>query len=261
MDRVRFLGTGGGRWCSIYQTRSTAGFRLELGSTKIHVDPGPGTISRYKELKLNPRQNNCLIVSHCHLDHYSDAEVLIEAMGMAKVGGTLLANKNVLEGTGNFQTPINAYHRSLLTEVRQMADGDTHKVGKVEIEAVKLSHSEPETVGFIFNLGTKIGYIADTEYFPELSSRFKGLDLLICNLLRPGKFRIQGHMCTDDAIRLLRECKPARCIITHFGLKMIRANPALEAQRIADATGIGCMAAEDGMPLDVSRQSSLDQFR
>ncbi|MFH1786852.1 MAG: MBL fold metallo-hydrolase [archaeon] len=260
MDRVLFMGTGGGRWNCIYQTRSTAGFRLELGQKKIHIDPGPGTISRYKALRINPRTNSCIIVTHCHLDHYDDAEVLIEAMSMGKKGGVLLAGKNVLEGTGNFQSPVNTFHRALLAESKVLSDGGEYLLDKIRIEAVGLKHSEPENIGVIFHSSSKIGYVSDTEYFPALARRFKGMDLLILNLLRPANFRIPGHMCTEDAITLINEAKPRRCAITHFGLKMVRANPAAHAAKISSSTGIECIAAEDGMRLDVAKQTNLQSF-
>ena len=41
MVRITFLGTGGGRFATIYQARATGGFYIEDGRN-LHVDPGPG---------------------------------------------------------------------------------------------------------------------------------------------------------------------------------------------------------------------------
>ncbi|MEM2942362.1 MAG: MBL fold metallo-hydrolase, partial [Candidatus Bathyarchaeia archaeon] len=78
-DQLIFLGTGGGRFSMITQTRQTGGIRI-LGARNIQIDPGPGSIAYSNRLGLDPRKVDSLLISHCHPDHDNDAEVYVEAM-------------------------------------------------------------------------------------------------------------------------------------------------------------------------------------
>jgi len=82
MDGVKliFLGTGGGRFATITQKRRTGGFRLISKKLNIHIDPGPGALIYSIEAGLNPQKIKTVLVSHRHPDHYSNAEILVEAM-------------------------------------------------------------------------------------------------------------------------------------------------------------------------------------
>ena len=75
-----FLGTGGGRFTTITQKWRTAGIRILSEEVNIHLDPGPGALIHSLNMGLNPQKIRAILVSHSHPDHYTDAEVLIEAM-------------------------------------------------------------------------------------------------------------------------------------------------------------------------------------
>ncbi|MDH3366035.1 MAG: MBL fold metallo-hydrolase, partial [Thermoplasmata archaeon] len=94
MVRITFLGTGGGRFATIYQARATGGFYIEDGRN-IHVDPGPGALVRMRSVGLDPMNTHAILISHCHPDHYMDAEILIEAMteGGTRKQGVLEASR------------------------------------------------------------------------------------------------------------------------------------------------------------------------
>ncbi len=79
MTRLTLLGTGGGRFATVTQERATGGVYLEDG-VSLHIDPGPGSLVMMKRARLDPMRTDGILVSHCHPDHYTDAEVLLEAM-------------------------------------------------------------------------------------------------------------------------------------------------------------------------------------
>ena len=58
-------------------------------------------------------------------------------------------------------------------------------------------------------------------------------------------------MCTEEAIKLIDEVRPELAIITHFGAKMIRANPLQQAREIQKKTGIRTIAASDGVDINL----------
>ncbi|MCP8320617.1 MAG: hypothetical protein H3Z52_06720, partial [archaeon] len=77
-------------------------------------------------------------------------------------------------------------------------------------------------------------------------------DLLILSVLRPGNQKFPGHLCIDDAIKMVELISPRRVLITHFGSRMIRAPPEKEAERMAKITGVDTIAAIDGMKIKLS---------
>jgi len=83
---MTFLGTGGGRFATVYQVRNTGGIYIEAG-VNIHLDQGPGTIINLNRLGIDPARTDGVLVSHCHPDHYADAEVLIEGMTRCILAG------------------------------------------------------------------------------------------------------------------------------------------------------------------------------
>ena len=52
MTRLTFLGTGGGRFVTLNQERSTGGIYLEDGY-KVHIDPGPGAVHALKRNRID----------------------------------------------------------------------------------------------------------------------------------------------------------------------------------------------------------------
>jgi phosphoribosyl 1,2-cyclic phosphodiesterase len=98
MTKVIFLGTGGGRMAVVKQLRRTGGFRIVSKSLDIHVDPGPGALVATHEAELDPLELDCVLVTHNHVDHFSDAMVMIEGMThfTRKKRGIIIASKKSL---------------------------------------------------------------------------------------------------------------------------------------------------------------------
>ena len=256
---IVFLGTGGGRINLIKQIRATAGFRIDSKSANIHVDPGPGALLHSLKEKKDPLSLDCIIVTHNHIDHSSDAMVLVEAMtgyGLKK-RGIFIGSKQAIEGNekGEDQA-IHQYHKSKIEHIYTAIPGgkETLDAGKgpFSIETFQMNHDEPTAFGFKLYLdGKTIGYISDTEYMDSLGSDFVGCDLLVINCLKPEDDKYVGHLKTGDVIEILKAAKPKRCVITHLGLKMLRIGPGKEAQKIQEATGVETIAARDGMKLNI----------
>ena len=80
--RITFLGTGGGRHTTMYQTRCTGGMLFEHGEPShfLHIDPGPGALTQMRRIHYDLGRTESVIISHAHPDHYSDAPSVIEGM-------------------------------------------------------------------------------------------------------------------------------------------------------------------------------------
>ena len=107
MTQIVFLGNAGGRTATYTQLGPTGGFVIQ-DEISFHVDPGPGALFLAYKYDLDPRTFDGVIVSHCHPDHYNDAEILMEAIteGCKTKKGFLVGPKSVVCGNEDFDCPI-----------------------------------------------------------------------------------------------------------------------------------------------------------
>jgi len=260
-----FLGTGGGRFATITQKRRTGGIRILSKSLNIHVDPGPGALIYSLEAGLNPQKLKAVLVSHRHPDHYSNAEILVEAMtrGMLKKRGIVAAPPNILVGDTMTGPAISTYHQRMIDEAITLKPGVNFRVGKTKIVSTETRHSDPEAVGFRFEIPEvgAIGYTADTEYFEGIEEEYRGVRLLILSVMRPLGSPWTGHMTPKEAAKIVDAVKPEMAVATHFGMKMIFSGPAYEVKLIEETTGVPTVAAFDGMKLRVGEKITIGKTR
>jgi phosphoribosyl 1,2-cyclic phosphodiesterase len=252
--QIIFLGTGGGRFATITQKRRTAGIRIVNESLNLHLDPGPGALVHSVDMGLDPQKLNAIFVSHSHPDHYTDAEVLIEAMtrGMTKKRGLLAASKSVLSGSEVCEASISKYHQQMPEQLIEAAPNTKFLVDAVQVVVTEARHADPDAVGFRFETKEFGGfaYTSDTEYFEGIGKYYEGVRLLMLCVMRPAGKPWKGHMTTNDAIKIIEEAHPEKAVLTHFGMQMIFQGPAKEAKLIEDKTGIQTVAAVDGMQIN-----------
>jgi phosphoribosyl 1,2-cyclic phosphodiesterase len=251
--RISFLGTGGGRFVMITQKRRTAGIRIIGEGVNLHLDPGRGALVHSIDQGLNPEKVRAVLVSHCHPDHYTDAEVFVEAMtrGMTRKQGLLAAPKSVLEGSDVCEISISKYHQQMVEQKIEAKPGVEFRVGSFDISTTEARHTDPDAVGFRFK--TKFGdfaYTSDTEYSTEIAKHYEKLRLLALCVMRPSGKPWKGHMSTEDAIKIISEARPERAVMTHLGMRMLLQGPEKEAKIIQDKTGVPTIAAVDGMTVD-----------
>ena len=258
MTRLWLLGTGGGRFATIFQERATGGVYLSDG-VRIHIDPGPGSLVQMRRAHLDPTKTDAVLVSHCHPDHYTDAEILVEAMtnGAKVKRGTLAGARSVLEGSDGFGPAISVYHKSKVETVRPLVPGDRLSVGSVEVVATPASHSDPTTVGFRIRTSRgEVGYVPDTALADAVVEANKGVRVLIVPLTRPLRARIEHHLCTEDAAELVAGVAPEMAVLNHFGLKMLREDPDVQAQYIEKRSGVRTIVGADLMQLSMGEHVS-----
>ncbi len=250
-----FLGTGGGRFVMSTQKRRTAGFRITNNETQVHVDPGPGALVFSNWAGLPPSKLSGLIVTHCHPDHYTDAEVFIESMtlGTRRSQGLLAATRSVLHGFEGVGPSISQYHQRLPEQVVELKKGTEFKIDNMKFKAIEARHSDPTSVGIrleVPELGS-FGYTSDTGYFSELSSYLEDLRLLALCVIWPRNNPISKHLCTDDALIIIEEAAPSAVLLTHFGMRMLNADPTKEAVYLQENTGVPVIALKDGMKISI----------
>ena len=258
--RITFLGTGGGRHTTMYQVRSTGGMLIEHDGRFLHVDPGPGALTQMHRIRYDLTRTDSVVVSHCHPDHYSDAESVIE--GMTRGGwtkrGSLYGSKTVISGENGLGPCISDYHRRIVSNVSQFAPGDVLEIDGLETDICRADHSDPTNVGFRFHTEHGIvSYVSDTAYSDEIADQYIGSRVLILPVTTPMGNRIKYHLCTDDAITFIDRVRPELAIFIHLGVVIIRKGPEAQARMAEEATGIRTIAGRDLMVLDVGEELEI----
>lgn len=258
--RITFLGTGGGRHTTMYQTRCTGGMMVEHGpeNRRLHIDPGPGAMTQMRRIRYDPMDTDSMIISHAHPDHYSDAEVAIEGMtrGCWTRRGHVYGSPTVMEGVDGLGPCISAYHKSIVAGTTVFRPGDVLNIDGLRTEVCRADHSDPTNAGFKFltTHGT-VSYVSDTQYSDALADQYIGTRVLLLPVTTPDNYRIPFHLCTDDAVKFMNRVKPELTVFIHLGIVMIKEGPELQAEKAEKATGCKAIAAEDLMVLELSADS------
>lgn len=252
MDII-FLGTGGGRVNVAHQFRSTAGFLIR-GSKNIYVDPGSSVVVQAKLFGVDLEKVDAIFVSHSHLDHANDMNILIEAMTHAtsKKRGILVVPKSVIDRTENTGINLSDYHRTLVDDVKIVKPGKSANLGDgIMLVATKAKHDSSDAIGFVLEMdGKRIGYTGDTENFDGLAEQFGGCDILVVNILRADR-PWEGHLDRRSAAELIRKAKAKKVILTRFGGEYIRTPAESVAKSIEKETGVRTIASKDGMVVKI----------
>ncbi len=251
MGYIKFLGTAGARFVMIKQLRASGGIWISHKDTNIIVDPGPGSLVKALNSRpsLKPAKLDGIILTHKHIDHSNDVNVMVEAMteGGNKKKGILLAPKDCF-GKGGV---IFDYLKGFLERTEYLKEG-RFKVEDIIINVpVKMVHSV-ETYGLEFDLdGFKIGIITDTGFFKGLKKQYKRSDLLVINVVLYDKKENIEHLCLDQAKEIISSVKPKKVVLTHFGMGMIKNDLRSIEERInSEFKDIQVQCAFDGMKIE-----------
>lgn len=249
-SQIIFLGTAGDTLITSRQLRASGGIVLQVDDFQFLIDPGPGTLNKAKEFNLNLRATTALLVSHAHLNHCNDLNILIEAMTLAGLDkkSVLLANKTIVQGAENYAPYLTRYHQSLLEKIIILEKGQKAAVELVEIHALSAEHTDPHTIGFKFFCPRfTLSYSSDTKYNKNLVEEMQGSDILILNVPYPQNKAQNLNLDSESATKLIEKVRPRLAILTHFGFDMLKADPLVEAREIQRQTGIQTIAAKDGL--------------
>jgi len=250
-DSITFLGTAGARFTVTSQVLASGGLWLNLSGTEILLDPGPGCIVQSTKRKLKADKLSAIILSHRHLDHSADVNIMVEAMtrGGFKRHGRLFAPADALEN----EPVIFSYLKDYLEGVDVLQEGKSYSIGNISF-TTPIRHIHPvETYGMVFTTPAHtFSYIADSRYFDGLCRSYGG-ELLIINVVRLEAGHPLDHLAVPEAKHIITEVKPKVAILTHFGMTMWRAKPWEVAERLSQETGVRVLAARDGMRFDLSQ--------
>jgi ribonuclease BN (tRNA processing enzyme) len=251
-DSVKFLGTAGARFVMARQLRSSAGVWYSLRGFQFLLDPGPGTLVRCaaSRPRLDPLQLDAVVLSHKHLDHSGDVNVIIEAMtdGGFKKRGRLFCPREALDD----DPVVLRYLRGFLAGIVPLEEGGRYELAPDLALRTPLRHlHSAETYGLRLEMpGLTIGHIVDTLYFDRLAEAYAGCQVLVLHVVRLKKDEKDNrdiqHLTLDDARRLIAGIRPRVALLTHFGMTMLRAKPWELARQLSEETGVEVHASSDG---------------
>ena len=230
-NSIIFLGTGGDSIVVGKQIRASGGIVFKFGDSQFHLDPGPGAIVRAKQYDVNPRETTAILVSHNHLNHCGDLNATIAAMTYSGIDkrGVFACDEETLHGSQLEKPGVSNYHKSLVERFIALKPGMRIGINDVNIVATTAKHT-PTSIGFKFyTQNFVVSYTSDTDYSKELVDDHKDSDVIIINCKYPLGLRQKGHMNSEDVVKFLEKTNPKLAILTHFGVKMLDADPIYEA--------------------------------
>lgn len=244
--KLTFMGTAGARFMVAKQLAASGGLYVEDGKARIALDPGPGAIVQYAKRKVDLTKLDAIVVSHRHLDHCGDVNVMVEAMteGGFAHRGRLFCPSDALDD----DPVVLKYLRRFPQEVVRLEPETTYSVNGLEFSTSPRHVHQVETFGFRF--GDRLGWVTDSAYYDGIAEQHKADVMIIHTVLMQCRAELP-HLCLDDAERIIREAKPKLAILTHYGMTVWRAHPWELAADLTQRLGIEVKAARDGMAIEI----------
>jgi len=256
-DWIKFLGTAGARFVMIKQLRFSGGIWLHLKGKNIILDPGPGSLLRCAKSKppLDATKLDAIILTHKHLDHSCDVNVMIEAMteGGFKKRGVLFCPKDCLDT----DPVVLNYLRPHLEKIEILEENKSFRLKDLEFFCPFRNIHPVETYGIVFKLNNiKISFVSDTAFCPEIIEKYKA-EVMVLNVVFFKKRPEFQHLSCEDAEEIIKRAKPKLTILTHFGMTMLRNSPEKIARTLSQATNLKVISAWDGMSIDLENIENI----
>ena len=226
-----------------------SGFYIKYNDLEMMVDPGINILERAERIGVNLALTNTLFISHAHIDHKNDANVVAEMVSYRNddVLNILMSQNSLDDGAmSHYHSSSKGVNLVLLDKNKEIELSSGAKLTPIEVV-----HSISGAYGFILDLnGLKIGYTGDTGFNTtyktidareisiseeiidkkeieapgsfnlKLKKAFSEVDLLVFNL-HDVEFRKHTkhnlyHSTVSDAIEVLKDSKVKLCFFEHF---------------------------------------------
>lgn len=247
------MGTAGARFMVAKQLAASGGLYLEEGGSRLAMDPGPGAVVQYAKRKVDLARLGGILISHRHLDHCGDVNVMIEAMtdGGFRPHGVLYCPADALD-----EDPVVLrYLRGFPDEVVRLEPEREYRMGEITFRTTRRHIHGVETYGFLFGPAAngrlpRMGWVTDSQWYPGIAEDHRAEVMLIHTVLSHSRPQLP-HLGLDDAERIIGEARPRLAILTHFGMGVWRDRPWEVAAAMSERTGVEVKAARDGMSLEL----------
>lgn len=197
-----------------------SGYLVQDGKTNLLVDCGTGVLSNLQRVvALN--QIDSIVISHLHADHFFDLIPYRYALRRPiyrKIHPTLYlppgGKKALLKTVAAFDKSPDFFSEHFHIEEYDLKEGIT--VGKLDIEFALVKHYIP-AYAMAISGKKRLVYSADSGLCDELADIARGADLFLCEAARCSRDDGEwGHMLAGDAVKLAKNAKVKKLILTHF---------------------------------------------
>lgn len=173
--------------------------------------------------------------------------------------GVFIGSGSAINGDGELGPAISGYHKKKAGEVVFLKPSESYKISGLDLVATPAKHSDPTTIGFKIQTDSGlIGYTSDTEYFDELLEVFEDVRFLVANVTRPGGKSIDGHLCSDDLVKILKEVKPELSVMLHMGMLFLRNSPEKEARYVEEESGVRTISGHVGTRVNMGEDVRVE---
>jgi len=251
IDKIIFLGTGGGGSMVSLQQCSTAGFWVNLEGVNLYFDPGPSAIHKIRQAKLIPDDLKGIFITHKHLDHTGDLNALIEAIHYQFTNqGWDYRDFKIFCPTDTLPY-ITHDHQKMPKKIVEVLPETNYLLEHLKIITTKKLLEKPCYTGKLLQYGYKIsGRSLSFSYIPETFYK-KGLfkkaaaEILILNAMAPTK----DYPAQLTAI--IEEVSPKIVLLQHWIKRAYDYGIKKYACDLQQATGVKVMAINDGDVFDL----------
>lgn len=253
--RVTILGSG---TCVPSLKRGSCSVLMQVGTSKLLFDSGPGTMRRLLEAHTTIFEISHIFYSHFHPDHsaelvpfvfatkYPDNRRRTTALTVAGGWGFLDFYEGLKSVYGNW-IELAPQQLNLIEFDNQRSDSRQFK--DFTVETAPVAHS-PESIAYrITGIdGCSVVYTGDTDYCETIIDLAKDTNLLICECALPDGLRAKGHLTPSLAGDLATKAGVRQLVLTHFYPECDNENIAAQCRKTYAGPLI---LAEDLMKLEI----------
>jgi ribonuclease BN (tRNA processing enzyme) len=220
---VTILGSG---TCVPSLRRSACAALVRVGSARILVDSGPGTLRRLLETDTRIFDLTHICYTHLHPDHTSELVPLIFATKYPD-GDRRKLPLTICAGIGFdrfFKGLQQVYGKwiELPPGILRLVELDNTGPDQIRFEefsvhTLPVEHN-PESLAFRIadHSGTAVVFSGDTDYSDNLVTLAQGADILICESAFPDDQKVNGHLTPSLAGRIAAHAGVGKLVLTHF---------------------------------------------
>lgn len=219
--------------------QASSGYLVTEATTTLLLDCGPGIATALSAV-TTPAALDAIVITHTHLDHCYDllpvgktlltsalrypaageppqTDARIDQVPLYVPAGSTPLFRRLAELFPVTTAPVLDRAFDLAFDVREYHDGDTCRIGDVDVHFALLAHAAPNCGVRVTSADGTLGYTGDTGRTPALAALAAGADLLLaeCTLTEPDDGP-HGHLCAEDAADAAEAAGVGQLVLTHF---------------------------------------------
>ena len=238
--------------------RSSCSVLVEVGSTKLLFDSGPGSMHSLLRAGIEIFDIDFLCYSHFHPDHTGELVPFIFAtkypnVDRRKIPLTIVAGK----GFNNFFNGLKSVYGEWLElppgilqilELDNIAP-DQRTFGDFNLMTSPMQH-RPESIAYRLTdtNGRSVVYSGDTDVNDNLVSLAKETNLLICESAMPDDLRVPGHLTPSLAGDMATRANVQQLVLTHLYPECDQADLVAQCRKTYQGP---VMVATDHMRIEI----------